>query len=98
MIRRPNGQQSLWDAVLFGASDPRALMDPVLRRVDEILDDELLVDGVLERMRGRFPQSSRRGRRGTPAETVLRMLVLKHVRNWSYEQLEWEVTGKPPSA
>lgn len=93
MIRRRNGQQSLWDAVLFGAPDPRALMDPVLRRVDEILDDEVLVDGVLERMRGRFPQSSRRGRRGTPAETALRMLVLKHLRKWSYEQLEWEVTG-----
>ena len=68
-------------------------MDPVLRRVDEILDDEVLIDGVLERMRGRFPQSSRRGRRGTPAETALRMLVLKHLRKWSYEQLEWEVTG-----
>lgn len=93
MIRRRNGQQSLWDAVLFGAPDPRALMDPVLRRVDEILDDEVLVDGVLDRLRGRFPQSSRRGRRGTPAETVLRMLVLKHLRKWSYEQLEWEVTG-----
>ena len=38
-------------------------------------------------------RSSRRGRRGTPAETALRMLVLKHLRKWSYEQLEWEVTG-----
>jgi IS5 family transposase len=93
MIRRRSGQQSLWDAVLFGAPDPRALMDPVLRRVDEILEDDALVEGVVERMRGRFPQSSRRGRRGTPAETVLRMLVLKHLRKWSYEQLEWEVTG-----
>ena len=27
------------------------------------------------------------------AEVALRMLVLKHVRNWSYEALEWEVTG-----
>jgi transposase, IS5 family len=93
MIRRRNGQRSLWDAVLFGAPDPRALMDPVLRRVDELLDDDVLVDGVVDRMRARFPQSSRRGRRGTSAETALRMLVLKHLRKWSYEQLEWEVTG-----
>jgi hypothetical protein len=28
------------------------------------------VDGVLEAMRGRFPESARRGRRGTPAEVV----------------------------
>src|SRR5262245_54980076 len=93
MIRRRNGERSLWDAVLFGAPDPRTLMDPVLRRVDEVLDDEELVDRVVEAMRNRFEHSASRGRRGTPAEVALRMLVLKHLRNWSYEQLEWEVTG-----
>jgi IS5 family transposase len=93
MIRRRNGQRSLWDAVLFGAPDPRALMDPVLRRVDELLDDEALVEPVFDAMRGRFPLSTRRGRKGTPAEVALRMLVLKHLRGWSYEQLQWEVTG-----
>jgi IS5 family transposase len=93
MLRRRNGQRALWNAVLFGAPDPRELMEPKLRRIDELLDDERLVDGVLEAMRGRFPQSGRRGRRGTPAEVALRMLVLKHLKNWSYEQLEWEVKG-----
>ena len=93
MIRRRNGQRSLWDAVLFGAPDPRTLMEPGLRQVDELLDDDELVDGVLEAMRGRFEQSSRRGRYGTPAEVALRMLVLKHLKGWSYETLQWEVTG-----
>jgi IS5 family transposase len=93
MIRRRNGQRSLWDAVLFGAPDPRKLMEPKLRVVDELLNDDALVDGVLEAMRGRFAQSGRRGRYGTPAEVALRMLVLKHLKSWSYEQLEWEVTG-----
>jgi len=74
MIRRRNGQRSLWDAVLFGAPDPRKLMEPALQRIDELLDDEALVDGVLEAMRGRFAQSGRRGRYGTPAEVALRML------------------------
>jgi IS5 family transposase len=83
----------LWDAVLFGAPDPTAMMDPVLRRIDKLLEDDALVDGVLDRMRERFPKSSTRGRRGTPAEVALRMLVLKHLRKWTYEQLEWEVTG-----
>ena len=36
-------------------------------------------------------QSRTRGRHQTPAEVVLRMLILKHVRNWSYETLEREV-------
>jgi transposase, IS5 family len=93
MIRRRNGQRSLWDAVLFGAPDPRKLMEPKLRVVDELLNDDALVDGVLEAMRGRFAQSGRRGRYGTPAEVALRMLVLKHLKSWSYEQLQWEVTG-----
>lgn len=93
MIRRRNGQRALWDAVLFGAPNPQALMDPTLRRIDEALDDEQLVDQVLDAMRGRFAQSARRGRKGTPAEVALRLLVLKHLKKWSYEQLEWEVTG-----
>jgi IS5 family transposase len=93
MIRRRNGQRSLWDAVLFGAPDPRKLMEPKLRAIDELLNDDALVDGVVDAMRGRFAQSGRRGRYGTPAEVALRMLVLKHLKDWSYEQLEWEVTG-----
>ena len=28
---------------------------------------------------------------GTPAEVVLRLLILKHIRNWSYGVLEREV-------
>jgi IS5 family transposase len=68
-------------------------MDPALRRIDELLNDDALVDSVLDAMRRRFEHSGRRGRYGTPAEVALRLLVLKHLKSWSYEQLEWEVTG-----
>jgi IS5 family transposase len=93
MLRRRNGQRGLWETLQFGDLDPEKQMDPRLRRIDTLLDDEALVDGVLDAMRGRFEHSSRRGRRGTPAEVALRMLVLKHLKDWSYEQLEWEVRG-----
>jgi IS5 family transposase len=93
MVRRKNAQRSLWGAVLFGAPDPRELMDPALRRIDDLLEDEALIDGVLDAMRTRFPKSGQRGRYGTPAEVAVRMLVLKHLKDWSYEQLQWEVTG-----
>ena len=33
----------------------------------------------------------RRGRRQTPSEVVLRMLILKRVRNWSYQTPERKV-------
>lgn len=68
-------------------------MDPVLKRIDGVLDDEQLVDQVFDALTKRHQESARTGRPSTPAEIVLRMLVLKHLRGWSYEQLEWEVTG-----
>jgi transposase, IS5 family len=37
------------------------------------------------------PESRTRGRLSTPAEVVFRLLVLKHVRNWSYGVLAREV-------
>lgn len=73
--------------------EPKELMDPALRRVDDLLDDPVFSDEVLAVLRRRHPQSARRGRPGTPAEVVLRLLVLKHLRRWSYDELEWEVTG-----
>jgi len=37
---------------------------------------------VYEALARRWTHSRTRGRRGTPADVVLRLLVLKHVRNW----------------
>ena len=95
MVRRHEVQLSISQLILYGVvvPEPESLMDPVLRRIDELLEDESLVDEVLRALRGRYPHSARRGRRGTPAEVVLRLLVLKHLRQWSYDQLEREVQG-----
>ncbi len=62
-----------------------------MRQVDQVLDDEDLVEIVYEALVRRHPKSRTRGRLGTPAEVVLRMLVLKHLRNWSFQLLEQEV-------
>jgi IS5 family transposase len=62
-----------------------------MRQVDDVLRDEQLLEIVHEALASRFPQSRTRGRRGTPAEVVLRLLLLKHIRNWSYSVLEREV-------
>ena len=94
MVRRRDGQRGLGEVVLFGLlGEPASLLEPALRRIDALLDDEALLDGVWRALRTRRPQSARRGRPGTPAEVVLRLLVLKHLKGWSYEQLEWEVRG-----
>ena len=85
----------LSQVVLFGLvlPEPEKLMEPWLRQVDKALEDDELVDAVMVVLRRRWRQSIRRGRAGTPAEVVLRMLALKHLRDWSYDELEREVSG-----
>lgn len=61
--------------------------------LDQILDDEELITLVFEALSSRHPRSRTRGRLGTPAEVVLRMVALKHIFNWSFEDLEREVNG-----
>src|SRR3979490_2433344 len=89
MIKLRHQQPLLWHRGL--AEDIEGLWEPWMRLVDELLDDEQLVDTVYEAQGERHPQSRSRGRMQTPAEVVLRLLLLKHIRNWSYSILEREV-------
>src|SRR6266702_5088822 len=90
VIRRKHVQRSVFEVLL---PDGDKLWDPVLRRIDEVLEDEDLVDLVVEALGRRRPGSRRRGRPGTPAEVALRMLVLKHLYDWSFDECEREVRG-----
>jgi IS5 family transposase len=65
--------------------------DDWMRAVDRVLDDDELVTTVYAALGKRRPQSRTRGRLGFPAEVVLRMLLLKHIRAWSFAILEREV-------
>jgi IS5 family transposase len=58
---------------------------------DQLLEDEQLIDVMQEGLEKRWSNSKGRGRPGTPAEVVLRLLVLKHIKNWSYKELERQV-------
>ncbi|MGY4287809.1 hypothetical protein ACVWXO_007029 [Bradyrhizobium sp. LM2.7] len=62
-----------------------------MTHADRVLADEQIVGAVYEALARRHPRSRSRGRLGAPAEVVLRLLILKHVRNWSYHVLEREV-------
>ena len=93
-VRVRHRQLLLAEIVLFGVvHDLDSLVDPLLRHVDQLLDDESLVETVLAALRKRRPKSATRGRNGTPAEVVLRMLVLRRLRNWTFEATEREVRG-----
>ena len=89
MIKLRHQQPWLWHRGL--TEDIEGLWEPWMRLVDELLEDEQLLDTVYEAQGERHPQSRSRGRMQTPAEVVLRLLLLKHIRNWSYDVLEREV-------
>jgi len=90
MVRRAYAQRSVFEVLL---PDADKLWDPVLREVDTLLDDEPLVDVIVDALARRHPLSRRRGRLSTPAAVVLRMLVLKHLYRWSFDECEREVRG-----
>jgi IS5 family transposase len=90
MVRRTYLQRSLLEVLL---PDSDKLWDAELREIDAVLDDEEIIDLVDAALRGRRPQSARRGRLGTPVVVVLRMLVLKHLYDWSFAECEREVRG-----
>src|SRR5919197_1201814 len=91
MTRRKQGQRTLWEGVVD--LDVRSLWEPWMIEADRLLEDEELIDLVFEAQGKRHPNSATRGGAQTPAETALRLLLLKHVRNWSFDTLEREVVA-----
>jgi IS5 family transposase len=59
-----------------------------LAQLDQLLEDDRLFCLVKADLAKRYPNSGRLGRHSTPAEVILRMLVVKRLYGWSYEQTE----------
>jgi len=89
MIAMRRTQLSFGDGLI--AAEVADLREEWMSHADLVLDDEQIVASVYEALARRHPKSRSRGRPAAPAEVVLRLLVLKHVRNWSYGVLEREV-------
>ena len=86
---RRSSQYSFGDGLI--KEETTDLWEPWMRQADKVLQDEQLVNVIYEALLKRHPKSRTRGRLGTPAEIVLRMLILKHIRNWSFEEVAREV-------
>ncbi len=67
-------------------------MEPVLARLDHLLDDDVLFREVRGDLAQRYPHTLQTGRPSTPVEVILRMLIVKHLYGWSYEQTEYNVS------
>jgi IS5 family transposase len=67
-------------------------MNPELAAIDKVLDDDELFCLVRNDLAQRHPQTESRGRKSTPVEVILRMLAVKHLYDFSYEETEQHVT------
>jgi IS5 family transposase len=67
------------------------LKDDLLEPVDPLLDDPALVDLVRQCLAKRSPHSTRTGRTGMAPDRLLRCCVMKHLKGWSFRDLEREL-------
>ena len=88
MIEMRRAQLSFGDGLI--TEEVSDLREDWMKHADQVLEDEHIVAAVYEALAKRHPKSRSRGRLGAPAEVVLRLLILKHIRNWSYAVLERE--------
>ncbi len=63
-------------------------IDPVLQQLDQLLDDDEVYHQVRNDFGKRYRQTLVHGRHSTPVEVLLRMLLLKHLYGWSYQETE----------
>jgi len=89
MIEARRAQTTFADGLI--AEEVSDLWEPWMRHSDAVLEDEQLVEVVCQALSRRCQKSKTRGRKGTPAEVVLRLLALKHMFNWSYDEMHREV-------
>jgi len=89
MIAARRLQRSFADG--FITEEVTDLWEPWMRHADKALNDDQLLEIIQEELGKRCKKSKTRGRPGTTAEVTLRMLLLKHMRGWSFEDVTREV-------
>ncbi len=73
------------------AQQAALLKDDLLDPVDQLLEDPALVDLVRQCLATRYPLSTRTGRDGIAPDRLLRCCVMKHLKGWSFRDLEREL-------
>jgi IS5 family transposase len=63
----------------------------VLKELDRLLDDDELYQQVRADFGKRYRYTLVHGRHSTPVEVILRLLICKHLYQWSYQQTRDEV-------
>lgn len=65
--------------------------EPRLAQLDELLDDDQIFARVRDDLGRRHPLTRVHGRKSTPVEVILRMLVVMRLYGWSFQKTEYFV-------
>ena len=89
MIGKTVRPASLFAFAFF--KEAATIADPILDPLDCLLEDPMLVALSSEALAKRSPGSNKAGREGIAPDRLLRCVVLKHIKGWSYRQLHREL-------
>jgi len=73
------------------AKEVSAIKDVTLDELDALLHDSRLLELTSEKLGGRSLRSKDFGRPGIAPDRLLRCVVLKHLKSWSFRELEYEL-------
>jgi len=88
MLREAYPTDKLFEKVLGYLPE----MASELVKIDTYLEDEQLFRLIKQDLSKRYPKTCQTGRNSTPVEVILRMLVVKRLYSYSYEETEVRVS------
>src|SRR5438132_14105782 len=86
-----SSQHQAWLFYMPLAKQAALLKDDLLEPVDQLLEDAQLIALVRHCLGSRSPASTRTGRPSMAPDRLLRCCVLKHLKGWSFRQLDREL-------
>ena len=88
MLREHYPLNKLFEEILGYVPD----LSPELVKIDSYLEDEKLYRLIKKDLSVRRPKTLQTGRNSTPVDVILRMLVVKRLYGYSYEETERHVS------
>src|SRR5246127_675386 len=89
MIGKTIRPASLFAFAFF--KEAAAISEPMLDSIDRLLEDPELLALSTQVLAARSPNSNKSGREGIAPDRLLRCVVLKHIKGWSFRQLHREL-------